>query len=233
MTITTPRSVFADFADASYPHAFRGEIRVGCLVGGIPTNANVAEGWIKSKLADKDDLLRELVAQTMIEREVGAAEAAAIVDDLRHLNGFKRDPDGQLFIEGRQLKAALKEAASIAAAADKIKVRGWAKTNKGVKSLLAEHVFVMEERLLLTDESGEAITEPSGVAQRFVHTHRGNAIQYEEFVENAHFTFTVRTDQDLTDKDWAMIWTTGEQQGVGATRSQGFGRYEVVRWDAM
>ena len=26
---------------------------------------------------------------------------------------------------------------------------------------------------------------------------------------------------------------TGEQQGIGASRSQGFGRYEVTRWDRI
>jgi hypothetical protein len=29
-----------------------------------------------------------------------------------------------------------------------------------------------------------------------------------------------------------MLWLTGEQQGVGASRSQGFGRYEVIKWEA-
>lgn len=27
-----------------------------------------------------------------------------------------------------------------------------------------------------------------------------------------------------------MLWLTGQQQGIGASRSQGFGRYEVVAW---
>jgi hypothetical protein len=41
----------------------------------------------------------------------------------------------------------------------------------------------------------------------------------------------VITDHDFTPKEWAAIWTAGEQNGLGASRSQGYGRYEVVRWD--
>ena len=43
--------------------------------------------------------------------------------------------------------------------------------------------------------------------------------------------FTVVTDHDFTDKDWAMIWTTGELQGLGASRSQGYGTYTVTKWE--
>lgn len=218
-------SVFKKFRADAYPFRFAGELLVGCIAGGTPTDPKVAEGWLRTKLGiDKDELIREQIAQVMVERGVTADEATAIVDTNKHLNGFKRDEQG-LYIEGRQLKAALKEAASVAVAAGKLNGRGWGKTNKGLLSYLAEHVFVVEERLHL------GVTEPTGVAQRFVHTFRGSGIQYEEYVEDAKLSFTVIADHDFTDKEWATIWLTGEQQGVGASRSQGYGRYEVTRWE--
>lgn len=218
-------SVFAKHQAEMFPFRFTGELLVGCIAGGTPTDANVAEGWIKTKLGAKDDQLREMVAQTMVERGIGADEAAKVVDSLKHLNGFKRDEQG-LYIEGRQLKAALKEAASCAVAAGKLTARGWGKTNKGLLSYLAEHVFVVEDRLHL------GVAEPTGINQRFVHTFRGSGIQYEEYVEDAKVSFTVMADHDFSVKEWAAIWTSGEQQGIGASRSQGYGRYEVTRWDA-
>lgn len=218
-------SVFAKFQPDMFPYRFSGELLVGCIAGGTPTDPNVAEGWIKTKLGAKDDLLREMVAETMVERGVTADEAAKVVDSLKHLNGFKRDPEHGLYIEGRQLKAALKEAASCAVAAGKLNARGWGKTNKGLLSYLAEHVFVVEDRLYL------GVAEPSGINQRFVHTFRGSGIQYEEYVEDAKISFTVMADHDFSEKEWAAIWTSGEQQGIGASRSQGYGRYEVTRWD--
>jgi len=219
--------VFAKFQPELFPFRFAGSLHIGCIAGGTPTDPNVAEGWLKTKLgADKDDLIREMVAQTMVERGVTADEATKLVDTQKHLNGFKRDDRG-LYVEGRQLKAALKEAASCAVAAGKLNGRGWGKTNKGLLSYLAEHVFVVEEKLHL------GVTEASGINQRFVHTFRGSGIQYEEYVEDAKVDFTVMADHDFSERDWAAIWTSGEQQGIGASRSQGYGRYEVTRWDRL
>lgn len=217
-------SVFAKHMTKAWPHKFQGTLHVRTIAGGTPSDPKVAEGWLRTKLADKDDLIREAVATTMAERGITAEEAAKEVDTLKHLNGFRRDEQG-LYIEGRQLKAALKEAASVAVAAGKLNSRGWGKTNKGLLSYLAEHVMVVEERLHL------GVNEATGITQRFVHTWRGTGIQYEEYVDDAKVDFTVITDHDFTAEQWAMIWLTGEQQGIGASRSQGFGRYEVTRWE--
>jgi len=202
----------------AYPHRYRGTIVVGTIAGGTPTDPKVAEGWLRTKLADKDDLIREAVAEVMVDRGVTADEAATIVDANKHLNGFKRDANG-LYIEGRQLKACIKEAASIRWPNER-----WGPTKKGTRSFFPEHVFVVEDRLPL------GVTQPTGVAQRFVHTWRGNGIQYEEYVEDAKVEFTVITDYAFKAEEWALLWLTAEQQGLGASRSQGYGRFEVVQW---
>jgi hypothetical protein len=220
-------SVFDKYRTDAYPYRFAGSLHIGVIAGGTPTDPKVAEGWLKTKLgADKDDLIRQMVAETMVERGVTAEEATQLVNAQKNLNGFKRDEHG-LYIEGRQLKAALKEAASVAVAAGKLPQRSWGKTNKGLLSYLAEHVFVVEDRLHL------GVAEASGIAQRFVHTFRGTGIQYEEYVEDAKVDFTVISDHDFAEKDWAAIWLCGEQNGLGASRSQGYGRYEVTRWERL
>lgn len=229
-------SVFAVQQAELFPFRFSGQLTVGVIAGGTPTDPNVAEGWLRTKLGlDKGDLIREAVAEVMADRGVSAEEATKIVDTSKHLNGFRRDESG-LYIEGRQLKAALKEAASCAMAVDKLKSKGWGKTNKGLLNFMAEHVFVQETKLHLQEQFGEGlipVTEPTGVNQRFVHTFRGSGIQYEEYVDNAVIDFTVLADYEFTPAEWAAIWTSGEQQGIGASRSQGYGRYEVTRWDAV
>ena len=213
-------SVFDDYRTKAYPHTYNGTLLVATICGGTPTDPKVAEGWLRTKMADKDDLIRQMVAETMTERGVTAEEATEAVMVDKHLNGFKRDSEG-LYIEGRQLKAAIKEAANIRWPKDR-----WGPSNKGTRSFFAEHVFVLEDRLHL------GVAEPTGISQRFVHTWRGNGIQYEEYVEAAKINFTLVTDHKFTAEQWAMLWLTGEQNGIGATRSQGFGRYEVVRWEA-
>lgn len=212
-------SVFAKYQPQAYPYVFKGALQVSAIAGGIPSDPKVAEGWLRSKLAPPDDLLRQAVAETMVERGINADEAATVVDQLKHLNGFKRDNEG-IYVEGRQLKAAIKEAANI-----RWPKKRWGPSSKGTMSFFAEHVFVMEDRLHL------GVQEPTGVNQRFVHTWRGSGIQYEEYVSDAKLNFTIETDYEFTAEEWALLWLTGEQQGIGATRSQGFGRYEVIRWD--
>lgn len=212
-------SVFAKYEQKAYPFRFESTLVANTIAGGTPTDPKVAEGWLRSKLDSNDDIIRAQVAEVMVERgiDVDAATEAVIAD--KHLNGFKRDEHG-LYIDGRCLKAAIKEAANVRWPKER-----WGPSRKGTLSFFAEHVFVEEERLHL------GVTQPTGIVQRFVHTWRGNAIQYEEYVEDAKIDFTVVTDHDFKAEEWALLWLTGEQQGFGASRSQGFGRYEVVRWD--
>lgn len=213
-------SVFEKFRAKAYPYEFQVTVNVGRIAGGTPTDPKVAEGWLKTKIAvDRDDLIREAVAEVMVERGVDATEATKVVDANKHLNGFKRNDSG-LYIEGRQMKACIKEAANIRWPKDR-----WGPSRKGTLSFFAEHIFVQEDILEL------GVVEPTGVAQRFVHTWRGSGIQYEEYVDNAKLTFTVATDNEFTHEQWAMLWLTAEQQGIGASRSQGYGRFEVTGWD--
>lgn len=227
--------VFSKYDKQSFGNHFQARLEMKTLVGGVPSDPKVATGWLKSKLQENDDRIREMVAQVMVERSVTADEATSIVNDMKNLNGFKRiDGDGTLFIEGRQVKAAMKEAASCAVAAGKIEMTGWGKTRKWLKGFFPEHVFVLEETIPIRQYvDGELVNvmAPTGVLQQFVHTHRGSSIQYQEYVANAVIEFTVISDHPFTTKDWAMLWTSGELQGLGASRSQGYGTYAVTKWD--
>jgi hypothetical protein len=226
-------SAFDSFRKDAYPFQYRGQLNVAHLVGGVPSDPKVAEGWIKTKLGMTAEVeFQKFVAQTILERGVTEKEAVEIANTMKNLNGFKRgekdgDHPGELYIEGRQLKAALKEAINVAVAAGKLNGRGWGKTNKGILGFAAEHVFVVEERLYL------GVTEPSEIQQRFVHTWKGAGIQYEEMVHDAIVTFTIVADYEFSDKEWAQIWLTGEKQGLGATRSMGYGTYRIEEWDQL
>lgn len=221
----TINAVFADYRNVSYPYTFHGRIHVPMLVGGVPDNPDVIKGWLESKIKDNPERIQQLIATTMVEKNITADEAVEEVKRKRSVNGFKKDPEKGLYIEGRQLKAALKEAVSVAAAAEKINMTGWGATRKWLTKFLPEHVFVVEERLYLGTH------EPTDILQQFVHARNQSSIQYQEYVTDAEFDFTVVTDWDFSDRDWAMIWTTGERNGLGASRSQGYGTYSVTKWD--
>ncbi len=223
-------SVFDKYTDKVYQHRYQVEIQVGNLHGGVPTDPKVAEAWIKAKMVDdRDDVVKDLVAKTMVERgldptdSVTSDELDDIVADavkMRQLSGFYRTPDGELAIRGRHVKAMIKEAANIAYAKDR-----WGPTNKGTRSFFAEHGFVAEDWIPL------GRTVPDGIDQRFVSTFRGTGIQYDEYVEDVKVGFTVVTDHKFTDDQWGTIWVIAERNGLGAARSQGFGTFEVTRWD--
>lgn len=226
MTIT---SVFDSMDLSVYDRRYLVSLHVSALAGGTPTDPKVAESWLKTKLGiDRDDLIRDEVAKTMIERGVDS-DMDSVVEEVvanKHLNGFKRDEAG-LYIEGRQVKAAIKEAANIRWSKDR-----WGPSKKGTKSFFAEHVFVAEDRIYLRRE-GVPLTEADRVAQRFVHTFRGNGIQYEEICEGVNLDFVVVTDHDFKPDQWAELWVTGQRQGVGASRSQGYGTYLVTTWSPL
>jgi hypothetical protein len=233
VTVSTsaPVSVFAKYRDLTWPYRYAGTLHIDTIAGGIPSDEKVAEAWLRTKLENKDDLIREAVAETMAARGVGKEEAAQIVASMKHFTGFKRDSTG-LYIEGRQLKAAIKEAAMIAVAAERIPLRGWGVTSKYLKAFVAEHIMVIEDTLHLKID-GVPVTEATGITQQFVHTQYGSAPHYKEFVAGTTIDFTVITDYFFTEEHWMHIWSTGEQEGIGASRSGGFGRYAVTRWDLL
>jgi hypothetical protein len=224
-------SVFREFDTVAYPFRFAGTLHVATMLGGIPSNDKVAEGWLRTKIQADDDIIRKMVAETMVERGVGDDEALKIVNEMKNLNGFKRDKTG-LYYEGRCLKAALKEAVSIAVGAGKLEQRGWGTTKKFITSYVPEHVFVEENELHLYRD-GVRLTEADEVRQQFVHSRYGSSIAYTELVRDVDIHFTVVTDHDFAKKDWAMIWLTSERNGVSAGRSMGFGRHEVSKWERI
>lgn len=246
------KNVFADYVNKVYKHRFTGEIQIQQLMGGTPSDPRVAEGWLKSKMGlDKEDIIAQAVKEVMAERNIDEKEAMKEVDNRRHLNGFKRDrcedcPEDalcggqhQLYIEGRHLKAALKEAASVARAVGNLDAR-YGLTKKGTLSFVAEHIIVVEDRLFIyqmdaATKKAVPVYEPSGILQSFPRNPitRQTGIQYTEYVEDAIVGFTVVSDYKFKHDEWATMWVTGGSQGIGASRSQGYGRYDVTRWDAL
>lgn len=219
--------MFDQYRNQAWPYRFTAEVLVGVLAGGVPSDPKVAEGWIRTKMGlTAEQQIQDMVAKTMEERGLSQADAEVAVAMNKHLNGFKRTSDGELYLEGRCAKAMLKEAFSVAVDTQKIKPRGYGlNSRKGVLSFVAEHVFVLENDLLTGRKEADHIT------QKFVHTFRGSGIQYEECLKDVSLTFTVVSDYDFTEEEWAMVWLTAEQEGLGASRSQGFGRFTMKRWE--
>lgn len=263
--MSLPTSVFADVSAELFKYRYEVTLHVGVLVGGTPTDQDVATGWIKTKMGAKiEEVVKAEVEAVMEQRGVTPDIAAEEVARNRHLTGFKRDYGtplaladqkramttgfvfegkrrifteaearrifGELYLDGRQIKAMAKEAAMIGVAADHIDGTKWGRTSKAMKGFLAEHLFVEEETVLL------GVTEPTRITQSFVHTFRGAGIKLEEQILDAEVKFTFIADFDFESKVpgfFGILLAIAEKNGLGASRSQGFGRFSVTAFNRV
>lgn len=205
-------------------------------MGGVPKNPEIVEGWIRSKsgVTDEEEI-QSMVRRTMLEQgtwredmtEAEVAAASKAVAQLKQTTGFKIDDELGLYIESRQIKAGIKEATNILYAGDK-----WGETRKGPRSFLAERVFVSPDRLYLGS------LEPDGVELMIGQVSgpqgRRSTLGYHEFVIGASLEFDVLVARDAIRQEWWIdIWTLMEENGMGALRSQGFGRFDIMAWDKI
>jgi hypothetical protein len=218
------------------------------IMGGVPRDPKVIEGWIKSKAGVTDEHeLRVMIARTMDENgsmndvldtaqaleekdpdEIYALIAAASdgMASQQHLNGFKQDENG-LYIEDRQIKAMLKESTNILFAGDR-----WGKTKKGPRSFVAERAFVRPSHISL------GRTEPDGIDLVVGHVSdkagKRSTLTYHEYVMQPVIRFRLEILRDeLTLDQWGVIFDHAQRNGLGALRSQSHGRFEVTDWQKI
>ena len=237
--------VFDTFQSEAYPYRYGVTLHIPLLCGGVPLDPKVRESWLRAKLKDtrSEAEIASMIVKTQAEFKLSEEEAIGKVatdGTLSGANGFKSDELG-LYVEGRQVKAALKEAAMVAANEGKIQMDKWGdpRNAKGEKNLslckqvkgwFPEHVFV-EDTAIHILRDGEYVTEASDVLTKFIHSPMGNSIGYVQYARDVDISFTVVTDHAFDERELAMIWLTGQRQGFGADRSQGYGVYEVTRWE--
>lgn len=261
MTATTPRNIAcADSTTDEAPapasifagrHAdlftsYRVELTFRArLMGGVPKDPKVIEGWLRSKAGISDtEEVRQALLRTLIElgadvsggetfdELVAASEALAAQ---RSTNGFKRDAGG-LYIEARQVKAMLKESVNILFAGER-----WGRTKKGPKSYAAERLFIRPDRIHLDRQ------EPDGVEMVIGHVSgpqgQRSTLGYHEYVEHASIAFTLDStdaapgsgtvEDCVASEHWPLIWMHAEANGLGALRSQGHGQFAVTAFDRL
>ena len=206
------------------------------LMGGIPQDPKVIEGWLRSKAGiTNDEEIRQATMRTLIELGVDVTPemtyeqmvtASEELASTKSTNGFKRDDDG-LYIEGRQVKAAIKESVNILYAG----VR-WGKTKKGPKSYTAERVHILEDCIHVDR------TEPDGVELVIGHVSgpqgQRSTLTHHQYIDRPEISFTTMQmdgSGDLSENEWARVWVSMQEQGIGALRSQGHGRFDVIAYE--
>jgi len=206
------------------------------LLGGVPKDPHLVEAWLRARadISDEDELHHTWL-RTLGELGVDIGEQISPDDALaasrklaetRLTTGFKVDAERGLYLEARQVKAGLRENINILYGGQRV-----GPTRKGARGFVAERVFVTPDRLYLDRR------EPDGVELIIGHLSgpQGprSVLSYHEYVEApAAIEFTVLVAEDAVPQLWwPRVWTLFEQNGLGATRSQGFGTFNLVRWD--
>jgi len=196
------------------------------ICGGIPKSKDVIAKWVETKIKGAE-------AQKEVVKETVAAMGDQLTEEkiAKMWTGFKKDGDGP-YIEARQAMALLKESANI--------LKGLKpKTGKGSKPIidianfrarLAERVFVEPNRLHL----GVGPEEPVEFMERTIDvmTPQGprSAFKRVDYVEQPTITFTLRVlnDELIDREDLEKVLIHGQNLGIGADRSQGYGKFDLV-----
>lgn len=215
------------------------------LLGGQPKDPQMIEGWLRANMGLKNsDEMFLRMRQHMIEVGIeGAAEAAtheeliglgvALGTDMK-TQVFKRDPLGNPYIESRQVKAAIKECVNILWGSER-----WGATRKGVKGYTAERVFVKPDMILVG--APEDVTVMPMVGHVSGPQGERSTLGMFEYVVQPSVEFhilqlvgqaKVNSDEPaLTQDQWCRLFAHMELNGLGATRSQGYGQFEVSQLD--
>lgn len=206
------------------------------VMGGVPKDPNIIEGWLRSKAGiQQEEEVRQAMLRTLIElgaevtpemsyEELSAASKALAV--VKNTNGFKRDSNG-LYLESRIIKAAIKEVTSVLYAGDKW-LTDWkvGYNGKAARSVAAERVFVTPDKVYLDRQ------EPDGIDLFIGHitgaAGRTSNMTYYEYVQEARIAFDLLVAEDgIPHAAWPRLWVHAQENGLGALRSQGHGRFDI------
>ena len=221
------------------------------VMGGVPMNPRLIEGWLlkNTGIDDREERLA-VIKRTLIE--LGEAEKIENFDSASfeqlmeaakksaaEINtcGFKRNAAG-LYLEERQVKAAIKEAVNVLYAGngekgeDGKRVGRWGPTGKGPKSYTAERVYIADDTIQL------GRMEPDGLELVVGHVTGPKGPQstlgYYQYVYGATVQFTVLSiGNEIDQQRWAEVMTYCSENGLGALRSQGHGKFDVLQFGRL
>lgn len=213
------------------------------------TENRLLGGWPKNPIEELA-LLKARRNQNLIKEETYAAAVAAVQeassDDpgeeteqtkLRAWTGFPSDDDG-IFLASRQLKSAMKESAS---------VLGLMADVRGSKQILQHSFFTygLQHRdqvrfyrtpFTVDDQARERVVMPDGYEQLIAHVigPQGprSTIKFHDYVENVYFEYELLVrdykSRVTLEKFITPILVHMQSNGLGCSRSQGYGRLEIL-----
>ena len=194
------------------------------VCGGMPKNKDLIEGWVKATTGYDDEKTKELTQE--------AKDALLDETTEKSWNGFRADENG-LYLETRQVKALFKECATM------LRIT----TQKLGSKQIFQHGFEIkgpdhEDRLYLKRRQADGYDEgpihvmtaqgPRTALKRVDYV-KGATISFEMWV----FTTESGEKRHVGEKEIAKMLTFGQENGIGADRSQGRGKFNVVEFEKV
>ena len=196
------------------------------LCGGMPKNKDVIADWIKSTTQYNDEQTK---AQTDEAREALLEETTE-----KSWNGFPGDKEKGIFLWARCIKAMFKECASL---------RRVTTEKRGSKQIF-QHAFEVKaldggSRVFLGKMEADGYNEgpihvqtpqgPRTALKRVDYIQGPIDISFEVWVMGTHPSET----RHVGEKDLVDMLTFAQENGLGADRSQGMGKFDVKAFEQV
>lgn len=203
------------------------------LCGGVPKQKDIVRKWLESRTGHSD--------ATTDKQEKEALENIDLDEEAeKSWNGFFVEKGHGVWVPARNVKAMFKECAS---------VLNILKEKRGSKQVM-QHAFEVKsigyhafDRIPVM-RNGEQVRDADGYYEQPIHvtTAQGprTAIKRVDYIENAEIEFEVwvlatnpRENRHVGLKELTKMLALGQENGCGADRSQGYGKFEVLELDVL
>ena len=192
------------------------------LLAGKPADLNAAQAMLRAK--GMSEFVAE--AQNIVDPIERAQAAAAIARDAGLCEFVRREGKPGIWIPSNNVKAGLKENWSVLGL--RVEIRG-------SRGALAEGMFVSGAEDSDWIRVGDA---PDGTHEAVAHTTGASgpvsSIKRHEYVVSPRIEFVVMiataksVNEKISDDELAKVLIHFGEHGMGACRSQGFGKFDVV-----
>ncbi len=179
------------------------------VLGGIPRSKELIGIWLRVRHK----------GQSIRQEEIERIDKAAGADDSmesRSWTVFMQDKNG-LFLEEKNIKGLLKEAARLL-------------RRSSFRDLINHGVWTRPQKLYLL-RNGRPIPIPDGHVERPLQVGRTSgptaALKREDYVTGASLKFHLFVVAAALNEEIENLLKIGEEIGLGASRSLGFGKFDV------
>lgn len=193
------------------------------LCGGTPKNKELIRTWVEARTGFADEQTDAQTAEAVATMTEDVAEKSWI--------GFPTDEGGALFIWARQIKAMFRESMTMLRITTK---------QVGSKQIL-QHGFEIKAPGTGSDRIPLGKDQPDGTDESAIHvmTAQGprTALRRMDYVLRARLSFEVwvlKTEaaekRHIGKDDIVRMLAHAQENGLGASRSQGYGKFDVVEF---